>query len=248
MSDTRAPHEESPEDGRPLSERFLDLFVFLPTGLAVTVVEELPQLVERGRDRLGMQVNSARAVGQFAVKAGGSELKRRSEGLRRAGGTPPATPPRTPGAGGSARSDTPPRLRSIPRPPATEPVTAPTDTGRTDNVATDNVATDTVPDPGSIDFPSVPAPDPGPPTADTAPPVAADPTPAAPPARPSNGHVPEVASLAIPGFDTLSASQVVQRLDGLSRQELVAVRAYETSTRGRRTILSRVDQLLDERS
>jgi hypothetical protein len=41
---------------------------------------------------------------------------------------------------------------------------------------------------------------------------------------------------------------VVQRLDGLSRSELVAVRAYETSTRGRRTILSRVDQLLDERS
>ena len=60
--------------------------------------------------------------------------------------------------------------------------------------------------------------------------------------------MPDVASLAIPGFDTLSASQVVQRLDGLSRSELVAVRTYETSTRGRRTILSRVDQLLDERS
>jgi hypothetical protein len=60
--------------------------------------------------------------------------------------------------------------------------------------------------------------------------------------------VPDVASLAIPGFDTLSASQVVQRLAGLSRAELVAVRAYETSVRGRRTILSRVDQLMDERS
>lgn len=63
-----------------------------------------------------------------------------------------------------------------------------------------------------------------------------------------NGHVPEVATLAIPGFDTLSASQVVQRLDGLNRAELVSVRAYEASTRGRRTVLSRVDQLLDERS
>jgi hypothetical protein len=57
-----------------------------------------------------------------------------------------------------------------------------------------------------------------------------------------------VSSLAIPGFDSLSASQVVQRLDGLNRQELVSVRAYESSTRGRRTILNRVDQLLDERS
>jgi hypothetical protein len=60
--------------------------------------------------------------------------------------------------------------------------------------------------------------------------------------------VPAVSTLSIPGFDTLSASQVVQRLDGLNRTELVSVRTYEASTRGRRTILSRVDQLLDERS
>jgi hypothetical protein len=54
--------------------------------------------------------------------------------------------------------------------------------------------------------------------------------------------------LAIPGFDTLSASQVVQRLDGLTADELRAVRAHETGHRGRRTILNRVEQLLDERS
>jgi hypothetical protein len=64
----------------------------------------------------------------------------------------------------------------------------------------------------------------------------------------SNGHVPPASTLSIPGFDTLSASQVVQRLDGLTREELVSVRAYESATRGRRTILNRVDQLLDERS
>jgi hypothetical protein len=55
-------------------------------------------------------------------------------------------------------------------------------------------------------------------------------------------------SLAIPGFDTLSASQVVQRLDGLTAEELVAVRGHEAGHRGRRTILNRVEQLLDERS
>ncbi|HEY6622588.1 MAG TPA: hypothetical protein VIX85_02045 [Acidimicrobiales bacterium] len=54
--------------------------------------------------------------------------------------------------------------------------------------------------------------------------------------------------LAIPGFDTLSASQVVQRLDGLTADELSAVRAHESGHRGRRTILNRVEQLLDERS
>lgn len=52
------------------------------------------------------------------------------------------------------------------------------------------------------------------------------------------------AHLAIPSYDTLSASQVVQRLVGLSREEVEAVRAYEGATRGRRTILARAEQLL----
>lgn len=49
--------------------------------------------------------------------------------------------------------------------------------------------------------------------------------------------------LAIPGYDSLSASQVVQRLAGLSPAELAAVGRYETATRGRRTILARIGQL-----
>lgn len=56
-------------------------------------------------------------------------------------------------------------------------------------------------------------------------------------AAPSSGD------LAIPGYDTLSASQVVQRLAGLAPEELEAVRAYEAGSRGRRTILSKVAQL-----
>ncbi len=50
-------------------------------------------------------------------------------------------------------------------------------------------------------------------------------------------------NLAIPGYDTLSASQVVQRLGGLSADELEAVRAYEEGGRKRKTILTRVEQL-----
>ncbi len=49
--------------------------------------------------------------------------------------------------------------------------------------------------------------------------------------------------LAIPRYDSLSASQVVQRLAGLSPEELDAVRAYEASTRRRKTILNRATQL-----
>ena len=50
-------------------------------------------------------------------------------------------------------------------------------------------------------------------------------------------------SLAIPDYDGLSASQVVNRLAGLSAVELRAVQAYETANRGRKTILSKVAQL-----
>jgi hypothetical protein len=51
------------------------------------------------------------------------------------------------------------------------------------------------------------------------------------------------ATLAIPGYDTLSASQVVPRLDALRANELEAIRRHEVSNRGRRTILSRIAQL-----
>ena len=54
---------------------------------------------------------------------------------------------------------------------------------------------------------------------------------------------PAVDSLAIPGYDTLSASQVVQRLPGLAGVELEAIRAYESAGRARKTILNRVAQL-----
>jgi hypothetical protein len=103
-----------------------------------------------------------------------------------------------------------------------------------------------------------PARRPSPPKAPSPP---ATPTPAPPPPPPApeglaaradaaaepggNGSAPapSAESLAIPGYDTLSASQVVQRLGGLSAEELEAVRAYEDASRKRKTILARVEQL-----
>ena len=49
--------------------------------------------------------------------------------------------------------------------------------------------------------------------------------------------------LAIPDYDELSASQVVDRLDGLAPSALDAIRAYETAHRGRATILGKIEQL-----
>jgi hypothetical protein len=75
---------------------------------------------------------------------------------------------------------------------------------------------------------------------DAPPSAAATPSSAASPAA---GAPPEASSLAIPGYDTLSASQVVPRLEGLSAEELGAIQAYEEATRARKTILTRIDQL-----
>ncbi len=63
------------------------------------------------------------------------------------------------------------------------------------------------------------------------------------PAQPVNGDAPASADLPIPGYDALSASQVVERLSGLGRDELDAVHAYETAHRQRRTILGKIEQL-----
>ena len=56
-------------------------------------------------------------------------------------------------------------------------------------------------------------------------------------------QAPAATTLVIPDYDELSASQVVERLDGLPASELDAVRAYEEAHRARRTILYKIEQL-----
>ena len=55
--------------------------------------------------------------------------------------------------------------------------------------------------------------------------------------------MPAVDELAIPDYDELSASQVVERLEGLDAGALEAVRRYEAAHRGRNTILGKIAQL-----
>jgi hypothetical protein len=94
---------------------------------------------------------------------------------------------------------------------------------------------------------SAPAAQPSPPSPTPAPPT--PPTPPAPPASPSPAEVswqtevPTSEALPIPDYDELSASQVVERLEGLDRASLDAIRRYETEHRGRNTILGKIAQL-----
>jgi len=52
--------------------------------------------------------------------------------------------------------------------------------------------------------------------------------------------------LAIAEYDSLAASQVIPRLNGLGADELEALRVYESGHRGRKTILGRIAQLQGE--
>ncbi|MDP9071210.1 MAG: hypothetical protein M3N68_07970 [Actinomycetota bacterium] len=161
---------------RSAVEQAVDILVYAPLGLVLTVRDELPRLIDKGRRQASGQLSTARLLGQLAVGQGQKEadkmLKQAAQRLSELGLGAPSP-------NGASPS---------PSPPAT----------------------------------------------------AASPT--VPPAQARPASV-SADSLAIPGYDVLSAPQVVQRLDGLSADELEAVRAYETATRHRRTILSRIAQL-----
>ena len=172
------------EEERSRLEDALDLFVYAPVGLAISAVEELPKMIERGRDVLESSVGTARVIGRVAVNQGRVEINRIVSqwndlgSVLRSGAMSPRPAAR--------KEDAPAPLHDAR--PATAP-TAPT------------------------------------------PPRAAKRAPAAP------------ATLGIPGYESLSASQVVSRLDGLTSEQRAAVKDYETSTRGRRTILGRIAQI-----
>ncbi len=50
--------------------------------------------------------------------------------------------------------------------------------------------------------------------------------------------------LPIRGYDTLAASQIIKKLDSLDGNELRVIRQYESGKRSRRTILAKIDHLI----
>jgi hypothetical protein len=178
------------EERSPL-EAALDLFVFAPVGMFLTLAEDLPKLVERGKGHVESQLTMARVMGEMAAPQLKVEATKLVKGLMDRVATPAPAPK-------------PARPRSEP-PKASSPAPMPPVSGR---------------------GPASPAP---PATAPAAGPGLASPE-----------------SLAIPGYDSLSAMQVVQRLAGLKQPELEAVRGYEEGHRRRKTIINRADQLLAE--
>jgi hypothetical protein len=205
-----------PDADKSTAERVLDLAFYAPLGLALSVAEAVPGLARKGRSRLGPQMVLARTVGQLAVKQGYRQLVR----IVTTPGANPFSPSRPATSTHNAPSST---------------TSAPLDLGELDPLDPPNPLDE-------LDAPDELA-------AQDAPVAVVVPlaTSRSNVDRHRNASAPQkhVASeLAIHSYDSLSAPQVVQRLAGLSRDEVAAVRAYEAATRARRTILARAEQLL----
>lgn len=175
-----------PEEERSALDEALDLLIYAPVGLAVTAVEELPKIVERGREVVETRMGTARVLGRVAVNQGRVEVSRLVSqwhdlgSLLRSGAMTPRPPSRTSSAPAEGAGPAPLHEAASPKRPRAQRM---------------------------------------------------------PPA-------PE--GLGIPGYESLAATQVVSRLAGLTPDQLEAVKAYETSTRARRTILGRIAQLQSE--
>ncbi|HVM64044.1 MAG TPA: hypothetical protein VMU14_04230 [Acidimicrobiales bacterium] len=154
-------------------DRIVEVLVYAPIGLALTLRDDLQSVVDRGRRTVVPQVEVAKFVGRLAVaqaQRAAADLVDEAIGL----------------------------IVSQPSPSAPGPLTdEPVPSGAAGNGSAGGVTASAVPED----------------------------------------------QLAIPGYDSLSAAQVVQRLGGLGAGELDAVRQYEEAHRGRRTILCKIEQL-----
>ena len=162
----------------------LDLLLYAPLGAALELRARLPELATSGRRHVGMQVLTARSIGQFAVTQARRQLPSVLDDLRDRGLETLSAVGLTPRQPGAPSTDEAPLAEVVDLPVAT--------------------------------------------------------------AEPEAGEVPASDELAIPDYDSLSALQVVPRLEGLDDDELDTVDRYEAAHRTRRTILHQISQLRGE--
>ena len=249
--------------GKEPVERVLDLFVHTPIGLAVMAWKRVPELVTSMPDlvgqavtkgcatvaeveeRLSQEVRKARMIGQVAVTFGGRQLRREVDARLRdarqaAEGVASFVPGRGAPGGSNGAGDSDGHTAPV---TATATPTAPASpSAETKPAATKPAATKPAPTKPAAPR-KAPAKSPAPRKAATKA-TKATAKQARKAAAPAATPPASAADLPIREYDGLSASQVVSRLTGLTAEELRAVRSYEESSRGRRTVILAIDRLL----
>ena len=207
-------------DEKPPVEKAVELFVYAPVGMALYVRDMLPSMLGIFVSRGKREVQSHRAPPPPPAPPVPPEVKRRideSVGMARVvaeGGFGVAR--EVAGSGIGVARDV-------------------AGTALSQFLALRANGTEPQPPPPPPPPPRSPAPE----RASSAP----TPTPHVPPDAAWKADVAAADALPIPDYDELSASQVVERLDGLDRESLDAIRRYETDHRGRNTILGKIAQL-----
>lgn len=210
-------------------ERTLELLLYAPIGIGLFLKDAAPTFVDmfvaRGRAEIDrrqgdvqQRVTTARSLGQVAMAFGPPIVRQKVEK------TVADARQRAEGLFGSAPAPEP-----VPSAPAPAPDFAPAP--RTEPRWSANAVATPPPSAGPSEAPS------------TAGSNGNTPYGAAASAESASAESASSADLPIPGYDALSASQVVERLIGLAPGELDAVHAYESSHRQRRTILGKIEQL-----
>ncbi len=207
-------------------ERALDVLVYGPVGVALYVRDTMPAFfkvfVARGRTELHQhrrrvenQVNDAKTKGQHVARNTPDVRDMVTDGLSQARSRAEGTFGSlvNRGPGSGGSTEGPAAKPAAPAPRATPRSPSPDADSTSTNGATHSELADT--------------------HAHTQ----------GPRGRTSSAPTIAVETLPIRDYDELSASQVVERLEGLAPADLLAVRAYEEQHRGRRTILGKIEQL-----
>ncbi len=223
-SEPSEPTEQSGGRGdgsRSVTERVLDLFVYLPAGVLLTAMEDTSEAVAKGRTRVDQELRNAQFVGRFAVDLGWRQLKWQIESLAREAGADRGVREARSATASKEQSRRGERAAGT-RTPAenSRPVTSVHREESHRERPRRNQSRPGTSRPGTSR--------PGAERHGTAPP-----------------RDPEV-DRAIPDYDILAASQVVRRLDGLDHDELRAVLRHEQATRARRAIVQRAEELLGQ--
>ncbi len=224
-------------DDKDPVERAKEIFVYGPIGLALYMRDTAPSFlkvfVARGRAEfdqrkrtVGEQLGQAKNVGQDTVSPGSSASAAATAAANTAAAAAPQVLRLVSDGLGKFRETAEGALDALGARGETTTTAATTAASAAPTGAPTANAT-----PRSAPAPATPsrAPQPGAPA-----------RPAGPAAVADDASGP---GLAIPDYDELSASQVVDRLDGLSAGALDAIRAYEQAHRGRATILGKIEQL-----
>jgi hypothetical protein len=225
--------------------RFADLALFAPIGLVCRLRDEVPHLAEAGRARVEGRLRIARLIGELAVKQGRREVVRRLDEVaaqRRLSSAPLIAEAllheeATVGAPlvEIAAVERPVLEQQVVEPPAakTQATKQPAakKSAAEKRAARKSVAKKSAAKKSAAKRPGVDEPAAQQQTAGATQTTA----PAASPV--------DAALLPISDYDSLAASQVVARLEALGPDDLTAIGTYEAATRGRRTILGKVQQL-----